>query len=314
MQEGDFVPVFRDYRNEKRLEGYAKLLNKIKEGDSFYEDDERMLTQIDHFDRGPKRKKSLPKKMQNFEDMTDFLNLLEKRKFLTKRQRLNNEKHYKIKSYLQGHKSVVTTQIIWHAELKALNNKLKKAVSKDVESIGKINDIINQHRISATLAVKTFFNNFYNKDIIRFAQQEYLKNWSPTIYGSEKWNVEFFPQSDVRTKKLLHHSSFVTSRNIRKILCINPSESPQTCDIVHHTSYNSQSNATRSSDRKNVEETLEDEIEDVLQALNDEFGEEEDMDEPSPEELSLLDKKIVSMNNQSNEDEDEDEESDEFPF
>lgn len=212
MKEGDLVNIYTDFKFEEKFEGVARVIKKIDVGHSFIIVDEKLYTQLE--DRALSKDGShLP---------------------LTKTQESNNKKYARLILYFEG-----TSKKEVNKEFVILGKKIKSLLSSKLESIDKINHVLDDYRNTwrnTTDTRKLFFKEFNNETIIRFFQQRYMKNWSPSIWREEKWLVEFIPdQYCIERKVCLFNSSFRTIRKMRKLICICPNEDAQNCEIHHYT-------------------------------------------------------------------------------
>lgn len=308
MKPGDIVMIYLNWKEEQKPEGFAKLIEKVEDGDSFYREDERLYYPVHNFDREEmKVDKSRPSKVSIFDDYKEQLNDEEKRAKLTKAQIKSNNRYNKLHAALRGKKSTIDGKTSINPALKALNDELKKSVTASVENVKVLSKIIDGYRFkqwNPSDSINMFFKKFSNDEIVRFAQQEYIKGWTPTIFKGERWKVEFYgPQFDIETKKLLQHSKHVANRWIRTTLCVAPNESPQISELVYYTTYNGKSNFTSKLGRDLTKLSA---VEDSVEYLRVETRLKEifDLDEtePSADEILSIEKEGIYDDNDTNSD------------
>jgi hypothetical protein len=270
MKEGDIVSIYTQYKVFEGYQGDAVLIQRVKVGDTFYRDNEKLFTDNRNFDALDSQEDSkLPSKVLDFSRRKDKLSRAESDKALTKIQKENNRKYIRLRYLLNDGSK----------ELRSFNSALKKLVKPTIESIHNMNNFILEQRVrykKSARKIKAMLSEFTNDEIIRFMQQEHIKDWTPTIYQWESWTVEFpGPQYCTKTGRLLVHTNHRTVRKIAKIVCVAPNESAQTSDLVKHTTYNGISNYSKEQDRldRRIEDVLSDIPEDV------DFDAEPDLDD-----------------------------------
>lgn len=231
------MPIFTDYKECKKYEGKAVLVEKIRDGDSFYLADEQV---------------TVPEKKSYSE--------YEKEK-LKKYSRL----HY----FFYGKSSPPDKELV------KLRKALTKERKDQLDDYVRMDQVIEKYRekySDTPRKITTVLNEFDNDYIIRFIQQDRNK-WSPSIYNYERWLVHFIEdqhgwscdfktQRNIRILTIVNPNESIRSSDIRRFTTYN---------------YGTPSMATRTEDEEDFGEFIDDEDFDqlIIKKL-DEYGNHDD--------------------------------------
>lgn len=221
---GDVVSIYTDFQDEdpSTYLGEAILIEKVRDGDSFYLKDEEVIVR--------------------------------EKRIYTKSEEQAIVKYNALKRFFDGDKPDKTDT---EKKRKTRNGSLKIKLALTVERKDLIDDDERMRKvIDSFLAKKQFksmteelLSRFDFDYIVRYIQQD-RPNWRPTIYKSERWLVRFIKDKEG------WDVDYTTHRNIRLISCINPSESIRDSDIRRFTTYNG-----KSSNKRHVDSLIDDEDE-----------------------------------------------------
>lgn len=198
LKKGDVVSIYTDFQDEDEstYEGKAILIEKIRDGDSFYRKDEQV---------------SVPEKKQ-----------------YTKKERLKLEKYTRIKSFFNGGIGPPEKEIV---KLKKELISVRKDNDDDIENMIRIINAYREKYIDSAKRIKTLLTEFEEDYIIRYIQQD-RKKWYPSIYSYERWLVKFIEDSsgwktdfkthrNIRYLVKLNPNENVKSADIRKYTTYN---------------------------------------------------------------------------------------------
>ena len=156
LKKGDTVSIFTDYQDCTGYEGKAVLIEKIKDGDSFYITNEKIKPDDEKF-YSEEDKQSITK----FNRINTFL----------KNNSVKNPRPYCKKLYKELTK-LRKGEVTEHLKMSKGLNKYRKVHINSTKTIGNV--------------LRENTNNY----IIRFIQQD-QKNWKPSIYSYERWKLRF---------------------------------------------------------------------------------------------------------------------------
>lgn len=182
LKKGDVVHIYTDYRNELKFEGKAKLLEKVKKNDVFYLDNEEVFNE------------------------ESYKNPLVSYKKISKK----TEMYFRLNAMLDLDRS----------EIKLLLRNVKNVVNKKkLDNYNAIHDAIKTTftNLKGSGFLVTIRNEYSIDYLTRYFQQKYYENWTPSLFCSERWLVEFIPQNNFE-------KSFRTYRNIRYIVANSPED------------------------------------------------------------------------------------------
>lgn len=204
MRKGDIVSIYLFPRGNEHYLGEAVLEELIEKGNTFFDDFEQL------------KKEDIPVK--------GYL-----APYLSETEKENNRIYERLCELFFCSNPLV----------KQFYEDLKKECSKNKSSIQAMNSVCQKYRDEYKKSVrkpKTILNEFDNETIIKFVQQNELKNWSPTLFRLEKWRVRFYEQfkrlSDGR--EVLYNTDFVTNKWIRVVEKICPTDK----SVIRLTTYN----------------------------------------------------------------------------
>lgn len=296
VKEGNIVNIYLDHKFNKNFNGAAKLIKLIEKRHTFILPNERLYTILEDKAIG-KDGKHLP---------------------LTKEEKDNNESYFRLLNYFSKR----------NKELPKSTRRFRKEMitnlSEELDSIEILDNLINKYRwdyLGSTESLIDILKDFDNKTIIRFFQQTYMKNWSPSIWRTELWKVEFLPeQYCIKKKWCLYNKPFITTRKIRKLICINPEEDTQRCELRFYSTGTGESgigsyisNADKKKKREAVAEDDEMTEEEELLLIQQEqmfYNDEDDIDisDLVEEELNYFNINITDSLNPYYEEGEEDDE------
>lgn len=156
LEPGMILDIYEDFQDETGYQGKAILLEKIKNGDSYYLSDEELK---------PSDQKSY--------DEDDKLAIV---------------KYNRLINYFKGNERKKPNN-----KCRLLYNELIKLRKDKVEEYAEMNKLIDTYRslyktvFSIVGRLLSEYDNFY---LIRFIQQDRLL-WRPAIFSSERWKVKF---------------------------------------------------------------------------------------------------------------------------
>lgn len=156
LKPNDVIEIYTDYKEEVTYEGKAILIEKIKDGDSFYLDKEQLIM--------------TDQKVYSEEDKKDIL------------------RYRRLKTFFRGTKKIPPDK-----ELVSLYKDLVKQRKDKVDDFQKMENIIDGYREkykNSVYKIKTVLVEYDNYYIIRFIQQ-LRENWRPSIFSYERWKVKF---------------------------------------------------------------------------------------------------------------------------
>lgn len=157
LKKGDIVNIYTDYQDEDdyTYEGRARLVKRIRRGDSFYRKDELIK--------------------------------VEEKKQYNKIERRKLEKYNRIKSFFKGVTAPPEKEIVkFRKELVSL----RKDELDDIENMNRVINTYKEKYKDSPKRINTLLKEFEPDYIIRYIQQDREK-WYPTIYSYERWLVEF---------------------------------------------------------------------------------------------------------------------------
>lgn len=156
LKAGMTLDIFEDFQEEKVYEGRAILIEKIKDGDSFYLSDEEL--------------KPVDRKSYNDEQILEIL------------------KYNRLIGYFMGTDSKKP-----NVKCKKLYGQLIRLRRDKLSDYEKMEKLIDEYRLVYNTSSTIFgrllseYDNYY---IIRFIQQDRLV-WHHSIFSSERWKVRF---------------------------------------------------------------------------------------------------------------------------
>lgn len=231
LLSGQILEIYNNYKDDRKYEGIATLIKFDKHGDTFYEDFEQLYV--------PEISKS---------SLKDSISQQQKE--------LN-----KLYEFMQDFFKSVNPLI------RSFKEELKKNCNRKILSYNKMHEICTRYRqiasVNKTFSLNSLFNNISDKNIIRYFQQKYIKNWKPTLFSSERWLVEFLPQYD-EDNNILFNDSFRTHRYIKKLIKICPSEETKIDDLVKYTTYNGKTQSYSLDRNYDIGDDLDEDVEDDL--------------------------------------------------
>lgn len=197
LKEGLILDIFEDYQDEIGYQGKARLLNRVRYGDSFFLSDE---------DIRPIDDKSYSKK----DDETRL-------------------KYNKLINFFFGNDKNKPNH-----KCKQLYTELVKMRRDNINNFNKMFEYLDGLRAknkAVTNNLHNIFKEFDNWYIVRFIHQHERKNWHNSIFHYERWNVQFI--EDHTGWK----DDFITTRNIRILKCVNPKERMRGNEMIEFTTY-----------------------------------------------------------------------------
>lgn len=201
LKPGMSLDIYTDYQDEKEYQGIAILLDKVRDGDSFYLSDED-IRPVDTKEYNAEANKARVK--------YDRLSL----KFKGTEDKKPNVKCKALyKELLRLRKDKVTD----YENMKLLLSEWRAIYTNPGV---KVNHLLEE------------FDDWY---IIRFIQQDNRKNWNNSIFSYERWNVRFVEDHTGWP------IDFITTRNIRVLKCVNPKETLRRSELVEYTTYDGMS-------------------------------------------------------------------------
>lgn len=118
-----------------------------------------------------------------------------------------------------------------------LYNELIKQRKDNVDDFLRMKKVLNKYRNKHNDSIQkigTLLREFDDYYIIRFIQQDRQK-WQHSIFSYENWKVKFI--EDQTGWKV----DWTTTRKIRILKCVNPTESMRRSELVEHTTYDGMS-------------------------------------------------------------------------
>tara|TARA_R110000851_G_scaffold309588_1_gene469087 strand:+ start:4560 stop:5351 length:792 start_codon:yes stop_codon:yes gene_type:complete len=118
-----------------------------------------------------------------------------------------------------------------------LYNELIKQRKDNVDDFLRMKKVLKKYRKKHNDSIQkigTLLREFDDYYIIRFIQQDRQK-WQHSIFSYEKWKIKFI--EDQTGWKV----DWTTTRKIRILKCVNPTESMRRSELVEHTTYDGMS-------------------------------------------------------------------------
>ena len=200
LTKGDTIDIYTDYQEERRYQGQAILLEKVRDGDSYYLRYEKLKPKdAKEYDNGAK------KRIIKYNRLINFLKGSKSRKPSIYCRRL--------------YRDLIKLRKDELGEFGEMKKVLAKYRKKHKDSIKMIGSVLNE------------YSDYY---IIKFVQQD-RNTWRPSIFSYERWKVRFISDSSG------WEQNWITTRNIRVLKCLNPSESMRRSQLVEFTTYDSMS-------------------------------------------------------------------------
>lgn len=189
LQEGQIVASYRHYKNDEVFEGHCILVEKISEDDTFYVDGEELV----------------PK---SFDLSSSSLN---KTSGSTKRR-------IKLVRYLDLILANPSPTI------RKFSRAVKSVTNRDITSYNRIYSIVESYKKKYDGSNNSIKNILLidSTTLSRYFQQKYIQGWRPSLYRSEKWVVEFYPQT--HNGVTIFNSPFRTSRRFKILVKIAPQD------------------------------------------------------------------------------------------
>jgi len=156
LNKGDVVDIYLDYQDETQYEGKAILLEKVKNGDSFYLFEEKLA--------------------------------LDEKKTYTEKELLKSAKLKKLSVLFKGSKGNPPEKV-----LKQLYAKLVKTRKDSLEDFKNMKKILSDYKskhANSVYRIGTLFKEYTDDYIIRYIQQD-RSVWRPSIFSYERWKVKF---------------------------------------------------------------------------------------------------------------------------
>jgi hypothetical protein len=233
FEEGMVVATFLDYKNEKKFAGNARLIERMKTSDTFYEDDEILYEDPDNLQLQQSNKLPRP---------------------LSKKEKLRNRQYKRLEHLIESNDKSIR-KFIEHLEL---------LCDKSVRSMERMDAYIDRIRSETTSPglLKTLLNEFDNLYLIRFIQQTTIKNFTPTLYNAEFWLVEYEGPQETPDGRVLFFKgqTFRTNRWIRKLVAIGLSDAPLSNHLSQKTTYNGRSSTKHIEHVDDKSTSLDDEL------------------------------------------------------
>ena len=156
LSPNDIIDIYTDYKEEIGCEGKAILVKKVRDGDSFYLNEEKLIIK--------------DQKTYSEEDERAIL------------------KFKRLIRFFKGNKKIPPDK-----ELRMLYKELKKQRKDKVDDFHRMEKILNNCRLkyqNSVHKIKTVFSEYDNYYIIKFIQQD-RELWRPSIFSYERWLVKF---------------------------------------------------------------------------------------------------------------------------
>ena len=156
LKPGMSLDMFTDYQDETGYQGIAILLNKVRDGDSFYLSDEDIRPG----------------------DGKEYNKIADKR----------IAKYNKLSHYFKG-----TDAKRPNSKCKGLYKELLKCRKDKITDHDNMKKVLLEYRelyINPAFKVNHLLSNFDDWYIIRFIQQD-NRTWNNSIFSYERWNVKF---------------------------------------------------------------------------------------------------------------------------
>lgn len=210
LNAGDIINIYTDYQDEVGYEGKAELVEKIRDGDSFYISNERIK----------------PEDCKEFDDSSNTVSQLYSRiTYLFKGNSSTRPSQTCVKLYKELVK-LRKSKITEFSDMKELLGQYRKVNSNPMR---KITNLLDE------------FDDYY---IIRYIQQD-RTTWHNTIFSFERWKVRFIedhvgwesnwttarnirvvkcwnPKEGMRRSELVEHTTYdgLSSRTYDRIIDI----------------------------------------------------------------------------------------------
>lgn len=220
LKPGNIVDIYTDYKECEGYEGKAKLLKRIGYGDSFYLRDEAV--------------KVTDKKLYSNTE-------------ISKQSKYSNM--FGAFFGREGQRVTKEYKRVWK-ELCAL----RKDNTSDFKNMNEYLNNLREELKTSTKSIRRLLD-YSNDYIIRFVcQYRKYNDWTPTIFASERWQVEFIEDHTGWAV-----NNFITNRNIRIIRCVNPDEKVRNSEVLKYTTYNGKNSIQQAKDeeREYTDEELE---------------------------------------------------------
>ena len=205
LNKGDTVPIFSDYKNDIGFQGNALLLEKLEQGDSFFEDYEQLrIVDLSNSSYGKKYSKQEIKNHNTWKELNHYFidtknpEMIEFASCMMKLVKKNPKSHNTMLEYLE----YIREEFV-HDKTHCINNVL----------------------------------SLDPKYVVRYFQQR-RPDWAPTMFCYQKWLVEFPVQCDMKNG-VLFNSPFRTTRRVRYLLKFLPTEKRKNNEVSRFTSYSS---------------------------------------------------------------------------
>lgn len=215
LEENRIVPCYTDYKNEKGFQGYCILIEKISEDDTFYVDNEELIFKSSDEDDMSSSLTKVPSSVRKKIKLVEYIEFL-----LENRSR----------------------------SVRQFKSQMKKLTDRSPSSYYDMYNLVQTYKtkyMDSKLSIKNILA-IDTEILVRYFQQKYLKGWRPSLYRSEKWLVEFYPQT--HEGKVLFNSPFRTSRRIRTLVKISPKDEGKGKDSLSRlTTYNNVSSLSLNS-------------------------------------------------------------------
>lgn len=160
LQKGDQVDIYTDYKEEKRFEGKAILLEKLRDGDSYYLRYEKIEP----------------------EDKKEYDHRAKRR--IIKYNRLIN--------FFKGTKTKKPS--IYCRRLYRDLIKLRKDELDDYEKMEKVLSKYRKKHEGSIKRIGSVLKEYDDYYLIRFIQQD-RNTWRPSIFSYERWKIRFITDS-----------------------------------------------------------------------------------------------------------------------
>lgn len=159
LNEGDIVDIYTDYQEEIGYEGKARLIKKIRPGDSYYLKEEK-IKPVD-------------------------------KKEYTKRELAEIHKYKRLTTLFKGNNGMV------NVHCRRLLKKLMAERKDQLDDYERMQVVLNEYReqfqdsIHKVGCILREYDDYY---IYRYVHQD-RKIWQPSIFSYERWLVEFITDS-----------------------------------------------------------------------------------------------------------------------
>lgn len=215
LKEGQIVPIFRDHQNEEQFEGYAKLIRKKSEGNTYSLDEKLFKISLNE---NPLKRKYAEEEM----------NL----KYFRLQELLSSET-----PQVMSFKEVIFKIVAKKKKVKGVYNRVFLAIAK-IKGMYVSTEKKYLTPYYKTSVMKTIFDEYPIQYLTLYCIQSIYPEKTASLFIDERWDVEFFPQNNpFKPNEILYFNSFTTTRKIK----ILSEETPDDDDISSYTTYDTRS-------------------------------------------------------------------------